>query len=133
LGIVVGRLRTHQDKKVADLAKDTVRKWKNDVGGTKKPEGTAASTASSATAGKGGATSPTKPNPGVPNGVVKTENPGSSNGASPAKAKAPRTAASDNIPKEITGDKTRDGSIALLYNSIALDRDERNSPMLLHI
>ena len=116
---MVGRLRTHEDKNVADLAKDTVRKWKNDVGGSKKPE--AASTATTGTGKSGAATSPTKAS-AVPNGAVKVEK--SSNGGSDGKAKAPRTAVTDNIPKDPTGDKVRDTSIALLYNAVVLDRED---------
>jgi transcription elongation factor S-II len=120
---VVGRLRTHEDKNVADLAKDTVRKWKNDVGGSKKPE--AASTASASAGKSAPATSPTKASV-VPNGAVKVEK--SANGAEDGKAKAPRTSVTDNIPKQPTGDKVRDTSIALFYNAIALDREECISP-----
>ena len=128
----MGRLRTHEDKNVADLAKDTVRKWKNDVGGSKKPDGTASSATSSATttaatAGKAVSATPAKLHSPVSNGAVKTEGTtGSVNGPSPGKAKPPRTSISDNIPKDHTKNKVRDGSIVLLYNSIALDRDERN-------
>ena len=134
LGIVVGRLRTHEDKNVADLAKDTVRKWKNDVGGSKKPDGAAPSTSSSATTtaatvGKAGSAPPAKLNAPVSNGAGKAEGTaGPLNGPSPAKAKAPRTSISDNIAKDHTKNKVRDGSILLLYNSIALDRDERSLP-----
>ena len=42
MGIVVGKLRTHEDKHVADLAKETVKKWKNDVAAQKEKPAVAA-------------------------------------------------------------------------------------------
>jgi hypothetical protein len=125
LGIVVGRLRIHEDKKVADLAKETVRKWKNDVSGTKKPEHASSSAGSSGSTGKVG--SPTISKTGVDgsttmtaNGAVKQESTG---------AKTNRDATSDRIPKDHTKDKTRDGGILQLYNAIVLDSAECMSPL----
>ena len=126
----MGKLRTHEDKEVADLAKETVRKWKNDVAGHKKPE-TGASSASSTTA----ATSKKAASPVVPAKVssdaaststtvvngVKAES-GSNNGA--ASEKKDRNVKTDGIPAVITQDKARDGSIHLLYNAIVLDSDD---------
>lgn len=123
----MGKLRTHEDKKVADLAKETVRKWKNDVAGHKKPD-TATSSASSATAAASGkAVSPvasTKISSDpttLANGSVKAES-GSSNVA--PSEKKDRNAKKDGIPAVITQDKARDGSIHLLYNAIVLDSDD---------
>jgi hypothetical protein len=124
----VGKLRTHEDKKVAELAKETVKKWKHDVAGQKKPEGTPSST--SKAAGTAGATSgPSQPptvasvtaqhrQGSISNGSVKEEN------ATANAVKKNRDANTDGIPKDHTGDKARDGNIVLLYNSIVLDASE---------
>jgi transcription elongation factor S-II len=118
----VGKLRTHDDKKVADLAKETVRKWKNDVAGQKdKP----ASTQPTKTASPVKSTGPVLPQAAqsfpVPaassNGKIKSES-----SASPAK-KA-RDATSDGISKSVVGEKIRDNCIILLYNAICLDSIE---------
>ena len=122
----MGKLRTHEDKKVADLAKETVRKWKNDVAGAKKPE---EKTSASTTTGK--PASPTlqtkaslekAPTAGSVVNGAKQENP-----TLKGTAKKPRDANSDNISKVHTGEKTRDSSILLLYNAIVVDSDECTS------
>jgi transcription elongation factor S-II len=126
----VGKLRTHEDKKVADLAKETVRKWKNDVAGHKKPETGTSSTTSTTAAASGKAVSPVAPakvssapastSTTTANGAVKAEN-GSSNVA--VSERKDRNSKKDGIPNVITEDKARDGSIHLLYNAIVLDSD----------
>jgi len=135
LGIVVGKLRTHEDKNVADLAKETVRKWKNDVAGHKKPD-TPSSSISTATTNAstipstGKAVSPVVPTklstenvPAVTNGNgnIKTEN------GPTTTVKKTRDANTDGI-KNPTGEKVRDGSIILLYNAIVLDSTECPPP-----
>ena len=120
-------MRTHDDKKVADLAKDTVRKWKNDVAGQKQP-----STSSSTDTMAGPATSTAKTassklptRDGLQNVPLKT-----SDGAVKAEKSAPpatkkvRDAISDGISKVQVNEKTRDGSIILLYNAIVLDSEQ---------
>jgi transcription elongation factor S-II len=127
----VGKLRTHEDKKVADLAKETVKKWKNDVGGHKKPD-TGTSSASSTTATASGkavspvvstkiSSDPASTSTTLANGSVKADS-GSSNVA--PSEKKDRNAKKDGIPVVITQDKARDGSIHLLYNAIVLDSDD---------
>ena len=127
----MGKLRTHEDKKVADLAKETVRKWKNDVAGHKKPEtGASSTTSTTAAAASGKAVSPVVPtkvssapastSTTTANGAVKAEN-GSSNVA--VSERKDRNSKKDGIPNVITEDKARDGSIHLLYNAIVLDSD----------
>lgn len=39
-GLAVGKLRTHESKDVSDLAKEIVKKWKNDVDKAKSTSGT---------------------------------------------------------------------------------------------
>ena len=128
----MGRLRTHEDKNVADLAKETVRKWKEDVAAMKKPDHShkpPTAGGSATTAGTTAASSATKP--GSPSlvrkaSVVDTPSTANANGVKtePATAHKVRDAKTDGISKEITRDKTRDSSILLLYNAIVLDSTE---------
>ena len=121
---------------MADLAKETVKKWKNDVAGHKKPEGGGASTTTTTTtasttavAGKGtSSTLPTKASSdtgavrsAIANGIGKAENVPPDGGTKERRA---RDAKKDGLPTEITLDKARDGSIHLLYNAIVLHSDE---------
>jgi transcription elongation factor S-II len=137
---VVGKLRTHEDKNVADLAKETVRKWKNDVAGHKKPDtssstSTATTTNTSTIPSAGKATSPVLPTKVSTENVAPVTN-GSGNiktEGGPAKdtttVKKTRDANTDGI-KNPTGEKVRDSSIMLLYNAIVLDSEECPSPAL---
>ena len=114
---------------MADLAKETVKKWKNDVAGHKKPE--ASTTNTTATAAPGKAVSPVAPtkissdsvstSTTIVNGAGKVDK-GSTNIA--ATQKKDRNAKKDGIPGVITQDKARDGSIHLLYNAIVIDSDD---------
>lgn len=123
---MVGKLRTHVDKKVADLAKETVKKWKNDVAATKAAE--SAPTTTKAAPSTGTTTVPNKPAPTtaatatITNGA-KVEDATASKSGSGLPNKV-RDANSDGIPKQFTPDKARDGSIILLYNAICVDSSE---------
>jgi transcription elongation factor S-II len=124
LGISVGKLRTHEDKKVADLAKETVKKWKNDVAGHKdKPASASTSNATAKPAPVAKSSSPVVPTrldsqttapASTPNG---TQSP--ANGS-----QKPRDANVDGISKVHTNDKIRDSCIILLYNAICSDSTE---------
>jgi transcription elongation factor S-II len=139
LGVVVGRLRTHEDKKVADLAKDTVRKWKDDVAAAKKPDSSKAANAT-ANAGAAGAVAVSGAGNSGPASiarkasVVDTSSSASAPSVKQANASAPsqkvRDAKTDGISKEITRDKVRDSSIILLYNAIVLDSTECKVPLV---
>lgn len=110
---------------MADLAKETVKKWKNDVAAQKEKPGSATTKAIPSQK----ASSPTLPTPvssgtATPamtaNGSVKAENvlPNSAGG------NKVRDANSDGITKHPVDHKVRDGSIILLYNAICLDSTE---------
>ena len=118
-------MRTHEDKKVADLAKETVRKWKNDVAGQKKPE----EKALTATTSPASPTLQTKTSvdksPDVANGDVNHEK--RENGPPHGDVKKVRDEKSDSISKVHTGEKTRDSSIILLYKAIVMDSTESTS------
>ncbi|TFK51336.1 transcription elongation factor [Heliocybe sulcata] len=89
-GLAVGKLRTHASKNVSDVAKDLVKKWKQEVENEKQAKG-----------GKGRKGSIA---PGTPQSPL-----------------AERSAKADNISTEVTGDKTRDKCIELMYDALALD------------
>ncbi|KZT30188.1 transcription elongation factor [Neolentinus lepideus HHB14362 ss-1] len=107
-GLAVGKLRSHGSKSVSDLAKDVVRKWKQEVEKEKQA--------------KGGAGTPKL------NGKVSDRKasgtPVTPTAQSPSAGKSPlaeRSAKTDGIRVEVTGDKTRDKCIELIYDALAVD------------
>ncbi|KAL6303618.1 transcription elongation factor [Sparassis latifolia] len=111
-GLAVGKLRSHAAKEVADLAKEIVKKWKTEVerekhgagGATKAAPGKnpvmrKASTMSVSTA-------PTTPVTPTVAGGSKTDL---------------RNAKGDGIKSAVTGDKTRDKCLELIYDALAFD------------
>ncbi|KAI9068954.1 transcription elongation factor [Trametes sanguinea] len=117
-GLAVGKLRQHASNPVADLAKEIVRKWKTEVerekqaagGGSKgaangKPP--AAKKAASAQSASSAATPTTPVTPSA--------------SASGSKLNETRSAKSDGIKIEYTGDKTRDKCAELIYDALVFD------------
>ncbi|KAL0948316.1 hypothetical protein HGRIS_010906 [Hohenbuehelia grisea] len=101
-GLAVGKLRTHARKEVSDAAKELVKKWKTEVdkakgahGGASKPPARKASIASA---------------PATP--VTPT--------GSGSKSDT-RTAKSDGVKINFTGEITRDKCTELLYDALACD------------
>jgi transcription elongation factor S-II len=141
----VGKLRTHEDKSVADLAKETVKKWKNDVAAQKeKPAATAGSTTEasrqSTVIPKSGTTkamSPTAPTkvssatnaPGT-FGVGETQSSNASVNGTTTPAGKNRDATSDGIAEFLSKDTVRNSCITLLYNAIVLESTECTVPCL---
>ncbi|EPQ53091.1 transcription elongation factor [Gloeophyllum trabeum ATCC 11539] len=110
-GLAVGKLRSHGNKDVSDLAKEVVKKWKQAVEREKLSNGGSAK--------------------GAPNGKVPERKasmtpatPITPTAQSPSARKSPlaeRTAKSDGIRVEVTGDKTRDKCIEIIYDALAID------------
>ena len=140
----MGKLRTHEDKTVADLAKETVKKWKNDVAAQKeKPGATGGSTGEGArqnpvaqktgTAKATSSTVPTKVGSAMnvtgTNGIAETHSSNATANGTATPAGKNRDATSDGIAKYLTEDKVRNGSITLLYNAIVLESTERRIPL----
>ncbi|KAF5345045.1 hypothetical protein D9758_010447 [Tetrapyrgos nigripes] len=96
-GLAIGKLRQHSSKEVADAAKDLVKKWKNEVEKAKQAVGT--NTKPAATASK-----------------ISTPTATSSNGKTEV-----RSSKTDKPKINVTGDKTRDKCIELLYDALAKD------------
>jgi len=115
-GLAVGKLRSHASKDVSELAKEIVRAWKTAVDKEKQAAGTGASS-------KGAAAKPAAPpsrkasSASVPpaTATAAAAAGGSSNGS------GARTAKSDGVSTSITGDKTRDKCIEMLYDALALE------------
>jgi len=107
-GLAVGKLRSHAAKEVSELAKEIVRAWKTAVDKEKQAAGTASK--------GGGAAKPAAPPPRKASSAASA--PPSTAGASNNGA---RTAKSDGVSTSITGDKTRDKCIEMLYDALALE------------
>ncbi|KAI6141651.1 transcription elongation factor [Pisolithus tinctorius] len=108
-GLAVGKLRTHDVKEISDLAKEIVKKWKNEVERAKGGSGSK-STANAKTTGA----APRKP--------VTSATPasGSVTPASNGKSEV-RTAKSDGVKISVSGDTMRDRCIELIYDGLACD------------
>ncbi|EJD06163.1 transcription elongation factor [Fomitiporia mediterranea MF3/22] len=106
IGLAVGKLRSNVSKEVADLAKELVKKWKNEVGGSKGSSGPA--THHNAVA---------KPIPVRKASVA--ESVGSP--TTPTGSSFARSSKTDGVVINVTKDKTRDKCIELIYDSLVLD------------
>ncbi|EMD35725.1 hypothetical protein CERSUDRAFT_115683 [Gelatoporia subvermispora B] len=117
-GLAVGKLRSHQSKDVADLAKEIVKKWKTEVEKEKQANGGASKSAASAKPSAmrkaSTASTTTSQTPSTP------MTPTMSTSGSGAKMDH-RTAKSDGVKIEVTGDKTRDKCAELIYDALAFD------------
>ncbi|KAH7915766.1 transcription factor S-II, central domain-containing protein [Hygrophoropsis aurantiaca] len=106
-GLAVGKLRSHEAKEVSELAKEIVKKWKNEV-----------------ERAKGGATAKT-PGNGKPvvrkaSTSVPPSNPATPTPTMNGKADV-RTAKADGAKPGATGDTTRDRCAELIYDALACD------------
>jgi transcription elongation factor S-II len=108
-GLAVGKLRTHEAKEVSDLAREIVKKWKNEVERAKGGSGSKAGTPAN------GKAAPTR------KGSASVT---PSNAATPAPVNGklePRSAKADGIKASGTGDNTRDRCTELIYDGLACD------------
>ncbi|CCJ28186.1 unnamed protein product, partial [Pneumocystis jirovecii] len=106
LGITVGKLRNYSEKYVADLAKEIVKKWKEDMSAMKS--GKKVSLAENKTD-----TPITTSELSTPNTFEKT-----------------RDSTTDCIEKNITGDKVRDNCVHLIYNALVYGSEESSATIL---
>jgi len=109
VGMAVNKLRMNPDPAVSDLAKDIVGKWKQDVQKVKSlGQDKARSTVSPVA-------SQTPITPPKPSGKKL-----------PPKAKvdpSKRDKKTDGVNYSVTGDKTRDNCVGILYDGLCLDSD----------
>lgn len=103
IGLAVGKLRKHENRKVVELSNEIVRKWKQEIDAAKAKNGNKSTSASE------------KASPA----------PVTTSKSTPAAPKAPRTADSDGVQtKGKTGDQVRDNCVKLIYNGLAVDAAE---------
>jgi len=122
-GLAVGKLRSHASKDVADLAKEIVKKWKTEVekekqakGGDSKspangkpvPPSRKASTASTTASTARSAPSRTPSTPMTPSASFSSKG-------------EVRTAKSDGVKIDVSGDKTRVKCVEIIYDALASD------------
>jgi transcription elongation factor S-II len=103
-GLAVGKLRAHASKDVADLAKEIVKKWKTEVEKAKGGSSSNKPGANGKTQSRKASITPTPATPSSANDTPKV-----------------RTAQSDGVKVDLTGDKTRDKCMQLIYDALAHD------------
>ncbi|KIP07884.1 hypothetical protein PHLGIDRAFT_35252 [Phlebiopsis gigantea 11061_1 CR5-6] len=115
-GLAVGKLRSHASRVVSDLAKEIVKKWKQQVEHEKQ------------TGGKSPTTNASSRQPlrkqSTASAQVTTPTTASSTSAKPSAAGAKsdvRTAKSDGISLKMLSDATRDKCLELIYDALAFD------------
>ncbi|PBK59462.1 transcription elongation factor [Armillaria solidipes] len=108
VGLAVGKLRTHASKIVSDLAKDIVKKWKNDVEKAKQSHHS------------GGSSKPVqngKPAPTRKASVASDSKP-TTQAANKATTRSYKT---DGLAIKLFGEETRNTCLGLMYDSLAFD------------
>lgn len=108
MGLTIGKLRKHPERRIADISAEIVRKWKQDVDEAK------------ARAGKLQGKPQSNPSNASSNGTTTT----AGNSELVQKSKTPRTAETDGVKTAITEDATRNNCIKLAYNSLSIDAEE---------
>jgi len=110
-GLAVGKLRNHNSKEIADLAKEIVKKWKTEV--EKEKQG----------GGSDGKSEARKPTPALSTASMNSAaaTPTASTPSTPIDPSKPRSAQSDGVKVNQTGDRTRDTCTKLIYDALASD------------
>ncbi|KAI0710826.1 transcription elongation factor [Earliella scabrosa] len=111
-GLAVGKLRSHASKQVSELAKEIVKKWKTEVEREKAAAG-GGTKAAKPPAAKKAASSSTAATPSTP--VTPTIS------SAGGKMSDTRSAKSDGMKIDYTGDKTRDKCAELIYDALVFD------------
>ena len=134
-GLAVGKLRTHSQKAVSDLAKEIVKEWKAEVERAKNKAAPLKQGCTYQFQCHLSVSRRRRTNDRSPPIARKTSV--SSVPATPITPIAPnrpksedRTAQSDKVNIELTGNKTRDKCIELIYDGLACDSTARGSHLL---
>ncbi|KAI5815506.1 transcription factor S-II, central domain-containing protein [Pyronema omphalodes] len=114
VGMSVNKLRAHTDKNVAELAKEIVTKWKNDVHLAKNK----ASARAAADKPRSAASPTTSQRPITPDTRAGSK-PVQSN-AKAASDPMQRNKIADNVNCSVTGDKARDSMVGILYDALCI-------------
>ncbi|KAK9493698.1 transcription factor S-II, central domain-containing protein [Lipomyces doorenjongii] len=117
LGIAVNKLRSHSEKKVSELVKSMIKKWKDEVTAQKASSHAQSSTPSVTTANNKSppvAVPSFTPPPDVTASKPKVQRP--PNGA-------PRDVKTDGVKTDIYDDRVRNSCVTVTYNALASDSD----------
>ncbi|KAK9458934.1 transcription factor S-II, central domain-containing protein [Lipomyces oligophaga] len=123
LGIAVNKLRTHSDKKISDLVKSIIKKWKDEVTAQKSRNAQVAKSASSVVSAPTTQTGLSTPSTAAPT----TSQPPTANAkpASQKEYKLPgggvRSVKTDKVTTDIYGDRVRNSCVEVTYNALAHD------------
>lgn len=118
IGVAVGKMRSHSDKKVADQAKSLVKDWKATVDKQRAQSSVNSSKASSSSA------SPAPPSTKV---EASTNGNGTADGSAnvtTATVKTVEPASNTKIDFEILNDKVRNACLKLLYQSLEIGKEQ---------
>lgn len=152
IGLAVGKLRSNDNKEISSLAKELVKKWRDDIGA--RSGATAPAAAKGVDKSASPATVPAKPSPAPTPAPPASSTSTSTSASASAPSKPPlatngssssvnhamsppllapsvvRTTKTDNVDTKITDDKTRNKCIELVYDSLALDSAADSSLIL---
>lgn len=118
IGVAVGKLRSHSDKKVADQAKSLVKDWKATVDKQRAQQQQSSANSSKAPSSTASPAPPAK-SEGATNGN------GAAADASPsATATSAAPASNTKIDFEILNDKVRNACLKLLYQSLEINKEQ---------
>ncbi|PIL34503.1 transcription factor [Ganoderma sinense ZZ0214-1] len=119
-GLAVGKLRQHASKPVSELAKEIVKKWKTEVEREKQAAG-----------GKSGAKPPAAKKAASTSSAVTPSTPATpTTSAGGGKFSNSRSAKSDGVKIDYSGDKTRDKCAELIYDALVFDSGEPSDLVL---
>ena len=102
MGLAVGKLRTHDDRRISDIAKTIVKKWKSDVSKKPKSNSTSQQPTPTSTTNNDNNDSEEKPSINIKNDT-------------------PRSGKSDGVDFEKLDDKVRNTCLSLIYNAMVFD------------
>ncbi|KAK9366029.1 transcription factor S-II, central domain-containing protein [Lipomyces kononenkoae] len=117
LGIAVNKLRSHSEKKVSELVKSIIKKWKDDVTAQKASSHTQSPTTSATTANK------TPPVATTPSSVSPSDVTAEKPRVQRPPNGAPRDVKTDGIKTDLYDDRVRNSSLMVTYNALASDSD----------
>ena len=120
IGVAVGKLRSHTDKKVADQAKALVKDWKAVVDKQRKlkESSTNSTTTTSSSNSPTPAPTPASPSKSTPDAAApQAQSQSQSQSQSPSQAK---------VDFEILNDKVRNACLKLLYQSLEAGKDQND-------
>ncbi|KAK9448774.1 transcription factor S-II, central domain-containing protein [Limtongia smithiae] len=144
LGIAVNKLRSHPDKKVADMVKLMIKKWKDEVTAQKQHAHALAHSSTSTDAGASSSAKPTAPSSSASPDATSASGstlsaPAPASAPSPVIARpkvvrpangAPRDVKTDNVRTDFYGDKVRNSCVTVTYNALASDSDAHSETIL---